>query len=264
MLGWIQQMQFGNGCLPSFNDSAEGFGPGLRTILRLAAELKTESAKVSLRESGFRKMKNRNFELIVDVNGLVPAVAPGHSHADTFHFILNVFGDPFIVDTGVSTYTRGKERSYERSTHAHNTVVISNLNQSEIYDSFRVGRRASVIKLEEKENEIEGTHDGYAHKGILHTRKIILKNDFIEIIDRVNSKKPVSCMAFLHVDKKSGLIKKENYFVSRFTTIEFSNPTSVSLTEGWHAPGFGIKSPCYVIGTTFQNEIVTRIKLNKH
>ena len=263
MLGWVQQMQLTNGCLPAFNDSAEGCGPGIHAVMRLSAELKTDAFVTPLKESGFRKLKNRNFELVVDVNGLSPSEAPGHSHADTFHFILNVFGDPFIIDTGVSTYTKGKERSYERSTMAHNTVAIGDMNQSEIYDSFRVGRRAKVIHLHEKNNEIEGTHDGYSHRGILHTRKISLKSDFVEIVDTVKSKKTVNCRAFLHIDKKSGLVKQDEKFISRFTTIEFSNHSSISLNEGWHAPSFGVRSPCFVICTNFQNEVVTRIRLNK-
>jgi hypothetical protein len=264
MLGWIRQMQMDNGSLPAFNDSAEGHGCNLRTLLRLAGELQIDTAKIALKESGFRKLKNRTFEMIADVNGLAPTVSPGHSHADTFHFILNVFGDPFIIDTGVSTYSKGKERNYERSTQAHNTVVIEDENQSEIYNSFRVGRRASVISLEEGENELTGTHNGYAHQGAMHTRKITLKSDHIEIIDKIISKKPLNCKAFLHIDKKSGLVNKNNLLISRFTAIEFSNQTSVVITDGWHASGFGVKLPCYVVGTTFQNELITRIKLIKH
>ncbi len=263
MLGWIQQMQMTNGIIPSFNDSNEGFGPCLRAILRMATDLKIDSHIVTLKDSGFRKLKNRNFEMIVDVNGLSPNEAPGHSHADTFHFVLNVFGDPFILETGSSTYAKGKERAYERSTHAHNTVVIKNMNQSELYDSFRVGRRAKVIHLKENFNEIESTHDGYSHEGILHTRKIVLKSDGLEIIDRVSANKPVTCTSYLHIDKKSGLIKKNDKFLSRFTNIEFLNHSSSSLEEGWHAPSFGVRSPCYVIKTSFQNEIITRIRLNK-
>ena len=263
MLGWVQQMQMTNGCMPSFNDSAEGYGPGIRAVMRLASELKTDAIVTPFKESGFRKFKNRNFELVIDVNGISPSEAPGHSHADTFHFILNIFGDPFIIDTGVSTYSKCKERSYERSTKAHNTVTIGDLNQSEIYGSFRVGRRADVIHLQEKNNEIEGTHNGYSNQGIYHTRRIILKQDHIEIIDIVKSKKPVNCKVYLHIDKKSGLVQKEDKFISRFTTIEFSNCNSIVLNEGWHAPSFGVRSPCFVVCADFTNEIVTKIKLNK-
>ncbi len=263
MLGWINQMQMTNGCLPAFNDSAEGYGPGIRSVMKLATELKMDIVVLPLKDSGYRKLKNRNFEMVVDVNVLTPHEAPGHSHADTFHFLLNVFGDPFIIDTGASTYSKGKERSYERSTMAHNTVAVANQSQSEIYDSFRVGRRAKVIGLHESNNELEGTHDGYSHLGIYHTRKISLNSDYIEITDRIKSKKPVSCKAFLHIDKKSGLVKKDDKYVSKFTTIDFGNSSGVSLDEGWHSPSFGVRSPCFVLSAGFQNEMVTRIRLNK-
>jgi hypothetical protein len=263
MLGWIRNLQMTNGCLPAFNDSADGYCPPLRTILKMATDLKIQSSIAPLKESGFRKLKNRNFEMVVDVNGLSPQESPGHSHADTFHFVLYVFGDPFIIDTGVSTYTKGKDRLYERSTMAHNTVVIDNLNQSEIYNAFRVGRRAKVTKLQEKNNEIVGTHDGYSHRGVWHTRKISFKNDYVEITDTINSKKKVNCQAFLHIDKKSGLYRQGDKFISRFTTIEFSNHSTISLNNGWHTPSFGQRSPCYVICTGFHNEIITRIRLNR-
>jgi hypothetical protein len=263
MLGWVQHLQMNNGCLPAFNDSADGYCPPLRTVLKIAADMKIDAVVVPLKDSGFRKLKNRNFEMVIDVNGLSPQESPGHAHADTFHFVLYVFGDPFIVDTGVSTYTKGKERLYERSTMAHNTVVIDDCNQSEIYSTFRVGRRAKVINLHEKNNEIEGTHDGYSHKGVLHTRKIILKNDVVEIIDTIKSKKPVNCKAYLHIDKKSGLMKQGDKLISRFNTIEFSNSTSIALNESWHTPVFGQRSPCFSVCTGFQKELITRIRLNK-
>ena len=91
----------------------------------------------------------------------------------------------------------------------------------------------------------------------------MLKSDGIEIVDKLQSKKPIKCNAFLHIDKKSGLVQKGDKFVSRFTTIEFLNCTSASVSEGWQSPTFGLRSPCFVIRAVFQNEFVTRIRLNK-
>jgi len=264
MLGWIRQMQLANGNLPAFNESAEGLMQESRAVLRMAAALKSEVALVPLKESGFRKLKNRNFEMIVDVNGFVQSGIFNHYHDDTFHFILNVFGDPFIVDTGVSTYTKGKETTYERSPMAHNTVTLPRFKRK-----FRLnpGKLSKVIHLNEMGNEIEATHDGYSHLGVMHTRKITMKSDCIEITDSVRSTrpgKPVKCNAYLHIDKKSGLKRKDNKFVSRFTTIEFMNHSSLSLQEGWHSPTFGRRSSCFVINAGFQNEFVTRISVNKN
>ena len=106
-------------------------GPGINAILKIANDIGVKASGHALKESGFRKFRNRNFEMLVDVNGLTPPEAPGHSHADTFHFILHVFGDPFIIDTGVSTYEPSKLRIHERSTLAHNTVVVRFMDHSE-------------------------------------------------------------------------------------------------------------------------------------
>ena len=50
-------------------------------------------------------------------------------------------GKKVVGDTGCSTYVPGAVRSYERSTKAHNTVVIDGRNSSEVWASHRVGRR---------------------------------------------------------------------------------------------------------------------------
>lgn len=261
MLGWIQQLQLTNGCLPSFNDCNEVYGISFCAVMRKATEINMPTLLLPLKESGFRKLKNRNFEMVVDVNGFSPAEFSGSGTSDAFHFMLNVFGEQFIVDTGVSTHVRNRQKIYKRSTLDFKTLVSQNSS-----NSLQTNKKSRFTYLAEMSNELEATHDGYSQKDILHTRKITFKNDFIEIVDKVRSKnsdKPVNCKVYLHVDKKSGLVRTDDKFVSRFTTIEFSNTSSISLKEGWHTPGFGVKSPCYVISTNFQNEFITRIKVNK-
>mgnify|MGYP001118904895 CR=1 FL=1 len=48
----------------------------------------------------------------------------------------------FLTDTGVYHYRESAERRYSRSTEAHNTIEIDGAEQSEVWKSFRVGRRA--------------------------------------------------------------------------------------------------------------------------
>ncbi len=55
----------------------------------------------------------------------VPSYQPGHAHADTFNFVLNIHNEPLIVDTGISTYEANETRLKERGTAAHNTVTVS-------------------------------------------------------------------------------------------------------------------------------------------
>ncbi len=264
MLGWIIQMQFSNGTLPAVNDSAEGYGPGVNALLKSACDLGVRGSVHMLKESGFRKFKNRNFELLVDVNGLTPKVAPGHSHADTFHFILHVFGDPFIVDTGVTTYEPSKARLYERSTPAHNTVTVGGLNQSELYDVFRAGRRANVTINKQLFAELEASHDGYKHLGVTHTRNFVFENGKITITDLIKGRnKDVTGAAYLHIDRKNRLLQKDNLFISKFVSIHFENASDVELTENFYATTFGKRLPCYVIKTNFKNKLVTTISLTK-
>ncbi len=263
MLGWIMQMQFGNGSLPAVNDSSEGYGPSINAILKIASDIGLKTSGYALKESGFRKFKNRNFEMLVDVNGLTPPEAPGHSHADTFHFILHVFGDPLIIDTGVSTYEPSKLRMHERSTLAHNTVVVNDLNQSEIYGIFRAGRRAKVNLAKCSSHELEASHNGYQHLGIKHTRTFTFEQDKIVITDKISGKLPEKCSAYLHIDKKNRLVKKENELISKFVNIQFSNSSNIEVKENYYAVAFGKQLPCYVVKIDFSGELVTTIRLNK-
>jgi uncharacterized heparinase superfamily protein len=263
MLGWIKHMQFGNGSLPAVNDSCEGYGPGINAILKIANDIGVKASGHALKESGFRKFRNRNFEMLVDVNGLTPPEAPGHSHADTFHFILHVFGDPFIIDTGVSTYEPSKLRIHERSTLAHNTVVVNEQNQSEIYGSFRAGRRAKVNLIKQTPNELEASHNGYQHIGVRHTRKILFEQDRIVITDKITGKLPSKCSAYLHIDKKNRLIKKDDSLFSKFVKIEFSNSSAIEIKENYYAVAFGKQLPCYVVKIDFSGELVTTLSLIK-
>ena len=73
---------------------------------------------------------------------------PGHSHADTLNFVLNINDKPFILDSGVSTYMDNKLRKWQRSTDAHNTVVVNGLNSSQVWKSFQ-GNRAKVKNIYE-------------------------------------------------------------------------------------------------------------------
>lgn len=263
MLGWIHQVQFDNGSLPAVNDSSEGYGPGITGIFNIATKLGVKTAIHLLKESGFRKYRNRNFEMLVDVNGLTPLEAPGHSHADTFHFILHVFGDPLIIDTGVSTYEPSKLRLYERSTMAHNTVVVNGLNQSEIFSTFRAGRRAKVNLHKYSAHELEASHNGYRHLGVKHTRTFVFETDKIIITDKISGKKPLSCSAYLHIDKKNRLVRKGDELSLQFTNIHFDNSDNIEIQDGLYAAAFGKQLPCYVIKTDFSQELVTTIRLVK-
>src|SRR5690606_3552585 len=101
----------------------------------------------------------------LDLAPVGPDYLPGHAHADTLSFELSVGGERVFVDSGTSTYQAGQVRDFQRSTRAHNTVVIDGLNSSDVWGAFRVGQRARVFDVLVQETEgylfVSAAHDGY-------------------------------------------------------------------------------------------------------
>ena len=138
--------------------------------------LNISSKQIKLGQSGYRKYSFSKYELLTDVGELGPSYQPGHAHADTFSFILQLNEKPFIVDPGVSTYNMGDIRERERSTAYHNTVSISNRNSSEVWAGFRVANRAKVTVIHEESNFIKASHNGYKKVGYTHTRSFLMND----------------------------------------------------------------------------------------
>lgn len=161
MLDWLEQMTFRNGSIPLMNDAVFGMAPTTAELSAYAARLGVSARRVPLKESGYRKIENDVYEAVLDVGDIGPDYIPGHAHADTLNFELHVSGCPVIVDSGTSTYEDCPLRHWQRSTRAHNTVEIDGQDQSEVWGSFRVARRARVTELKEGNGFIEVAHDGY-------------------------------------------------------------------------------------------------------
>lgn len=165
MLGHLESIKWGVGNLPLLNDSANGIAPTTGELFDYAKRLGLKWKKIPMKECGYRKMVAGGYEAIVDVGNITATYQPGHTHADTFNYELHIEGKPYVVDTGISTYNKTGRRQLERSTVAHNCVVVDGKNSSEVWGGFRVGRRAtvSVNREEIKDNSyfIEASHNGF-------------------------------------------------------------------------------------------------------
>jgi len=102
---------------------------------------------------------------LLDLAPVGPDYQPGHAHADTLSFELSLFGQRVLVNSGISRYGEDAERHRQRSTAAHNTVVVDGENSSEVWAGFRVARRArpgpAGIDTQAEGLSITGSHDGY-------------------------------------------------------------------------------------------------------
>lgn len=162
MLAWLGEMTMG-GSLPLLND---GFAvsPDLIALLGVHQRDPQEGVTV-MAESGYARVRMGRWDNLLDVGPLGPSYNPGHGHADSLSFVSFHGGAPLLIDTGTSTYAAGKQRAYERSTRAHNTVEVDGCDSSEVWGSFRVGRRAAaaLTKVHGRPGavEVSAFHNGY-------------------------------------------------------------------------------------------------------
>lgn len=196
----LDNLRHSDGSLALFNDAANGIYslpeqrnendisnnqdvPRLSTLRAWAME-----------DSGFFGAKCRRENRYIDdsiacnCGSLSPSYQPGHAHADTFTFEWFLSGKPFITDTGVMEYMSGSNREWERSTAAHNTVQVNHRNSSDVWSSFRVGRRAKVSnrrwESSEKGFTLSARHNGY--RPWQHVRTFDYNGDHLRIIDRLS------------------------------------------------------------------------------
>lgn len=148
MLAGLAKLTGPDGLIAKFNDAAEGVAlapDALREYARLLGIATPPAERAACTPpanvSGFMRKAAGEWTLLAKCGEIGPSYQPGHAHADTWTFELWRGARKLIGDTGCSTYVPGELRSYERSTAAHNTVVIDGENSSEVWASHRVGRR---------------------------------------------------------------------------------------------------------------------------
>jgi hypothetical protein len=237
MLGWLEQITFKNGDIPLLNDSAFGINPTTKQLINYAAQFNIKSLNRPLKESGYRKIANDNYEIVIDIGCIAPDYIPGHAHSDTFNFVLHVKGQPFIVDTGTSTYNPTERRQIERSTVSHNTVQIGDYEQSEIWSSFRVGRRSYPIIEKETSQEVIASLR-YSTTSVTHYRHFEFKSNEIIIRDTINAKEKGK--AFLHFHPQVTISIDENIIRTSVGLIFVKGADKIEIMEYDRASSFNI------------------------
>lgn len=180
MLGHLMAVIYKDGSIPLLNDAVMGIAPPAQMIFDYASRLGLKWNLIPMKECGYRKLEYHGLEAIVDVGNITASYQPGHSHADALNFELRIDGNPFIVDTGISTYDKTPRRQYERSTVAHNTVVVNGKDSSRVWGGFRVGKRCKVRLVKDCSSEIIAWHDGFKKKC---ERKFTMIDDAFRVED---------------------------------------------------------------------------------
>jgi len=282
MANFLRTILHPDGEIPLFNDSALGSARSARELLKLAGEPGELSANscptVSvLAETGYAVIRDRDGEgcLIFDCGPLGPDYQPGHGHCDVLSYELSLRGQRVVVDTGVSTYERGAERHYERSTAAHNTLRIDGEEQAEIWASFRVGRRPQVGRLVGGESNklyfVQGVNYAYQHLGVIHSRMIALtpKHSWV-VIDSLSGtgKHVIECFIHFHPVARVEMLNESALggageggprWAIRSGGHQYSLTTQwlgkLAAEESWYAPEFGVRQRRTSLHWTWQGNL---------
>lgn len=222
MLHWLRVMTHPDGRLARFNDSADGVAPDNAELERYAAALGVESvpaealrlveageassasnkpaAVLHLPDSGYVRAEWGPAVAILDVAPVGPDYLPGHAHADTLSFELSLHGRLLVVNGGTSCYGGSARRLQERGTAAHSTLQVAGHDSSEVWSSFRVGRRARPLDVQVGAAQVSASHDGYCWLPgkPLHTRTWRFVKDGLDVEDMVSAPE-LPCLAYFHL-----------------------------------------------------------------
>ena len=189
MIGWLEAFSYQDGSWPLVNDSTNAKCYSKSELEKWAKCLKVKRVQTRLKASGFRLFKVSKFEILINLGYINPKYQPGHVHSDMLSFYLWNNNKQLIVDTGVSTYECNWDRFYERSTLAHNTITLSGNSQSDLWGSFRFGKKASLTLHEDKLMMLSAEVNNFAHSSskTKHIRDFRIVNDALHIADSVTS-----------------------------------------------------------------------------
>lgn len=198
MHAWLATMSHPDREIGFFNDAALGIAVAAGRLEQYAARLGYRfppglpDGVSRLADSGYIRIQQHDAVLLLDVGPVGPDYLPGHAHADTLSFELSLFGQRIFVNSGTSQYGLGAERLRQRSTAAHNTVVVDGQDSSEVWGGFRVARRARPRDLEIGASgdalTVSCCHDGYRRLpgSNLHRRAWRAGPGYLEVSDHLS------------------------------------------------------------------------------
>jgi uncharacterized heparinase superfamily protein len=278
MRDWLGVMTHADGGIAFFNDAAFDGAPERAALeayarrLGLAETRDAQQPLVILPQSGYVCARLGSAQLLCDCAPVGPNYQPGHAHADTLSFELTLGGRRLLVNSGTSQYGTGAERTRQRGTAAHNTVVLDGQDSSEVWAAFRVARRARVRLRSARATAtgvlIEASHDGYrrlaGHNE--HCRRWLLQERALQIEDRISGAFDTAVL-HLHLHPDVTDVRRTSVLEVTLThpgcgpvRMQFEGAASLEVLPGtWH-PRFGVALANVSIAARFAGpSLTTRI-----
>ncbi len=192
------------------------------------------------------------FRAVFDCGPLGYNRVAGHGHADALALQVSWGGVQVLVDPGTYCYNAAPElRHFFRGTHAHNTLVVDDCDQSAYGASFLWLRDVNCALVpEDSRSSPHACHDGYRRltDPVTHHRRVTLRNDdgALVIDDWIDCAKPHRVELLWHAPvgallaRQSGkewLLTVQDRVLR--LTIESPEPFEASVIEGRESPPQG-------------------------
>ena len=263
MVRFLRGILFPDGSYPLFNDGAFDLAPTPSELFDYAVEamhvpppFATERGQrqgiANFSSSGYAVMKKEGALFIMDAGPLGPSYQVGHGHCDLLSYELMVDGELLVADSGTPTYDETPLRMAARGGRAHNTVVIDEQDQAEIWKSFRVGRRPKPLLVQVAESSgivrFTGEHDAYDHLAgsPSHRRSVfLLPGRLWMVIDHVHGEGVHLVESYMHLHPDVKIDRRDRLTVSRGDVrlqILTSEGLQPELMSGFRAENIG--RPC--------------------
>jgi uncharacterized heparinase superfamily protein len=175
-----------------------------------------------------------------------------HAHADALAFTLSVGGQPILVDAGTFDYFGADDcRAYFRSTRAHNTVLVDDLDQSVPAGPFLWTRHARTKVEARDETMLTASHDGYRRLGVIHRRQLELRGSVLRVEDTLTGTGTHEITLCFHAAPECRVERVEPnvLLLSRprvRVRMRLPDAMETDLMQGaekggWYSAGFGVK-----------------------
>jgi len=202
----------------------------------------------------------------------------GHAHADALSINLFSGGAELLVDPATSVYNCASEwRNFFRSTRAHNTIVVDELDQSTPADTFTWSSKATTRVVKQFATAgleyAEGEHHGYRRLRypITHNRRVLyVRPNYWVVADDLAGKGEHSFDFLFHfapgaklfivgeeqhgeIDCRARLNNQASLYISLFATAPMHAEAlcgQISPIQGWASSRYGERKPAPVFKGT--------------
>ncbi len=199
----LRALRHGDGGLALFNGSKEETPQLIELVLAQAG--RAGRAPASLIEGGFQRLQAGKSVLIVDCGVPPPPKLDRYAHAGTLSFEMSVGRERLIVNCGAAPAAGTEWRDATRATAAHSTLVIADVNSSELRPRG-LGRRPEHVEVQRQEANgahwLDVSQDGWRKPfGALHRRRLYVSESGEDIRgeDALEAPEPLGFMVRFHL-----------------------------------------------------------------